>query len=273
MDATESAAGPEARPESRPELRVERDGFVATLTIDRPPNNHISLGLIRAIAATLEALDADEGCRAVVLTGAGKHFCAGADFSKGDSGGLTSPSDRPGWTLYREASRLVRSEKPTIAAVQGAAIGAGLGLSVVADFRIGCAESRFSANFTRLGFHPGFGLSFTLPRLIGPQQSALLFYTGRRIDGAEALRIGLIDQLVDQAAVLRTAQDLAAEIAHSSPAAVQSVRASMRRGFAESFIAATEREFEQQSWQRQMEDFAEGRKAMAERRLPNFTGR
>lgn len=254
-------------------LLETQDGFVVTLSINRPPNNHINRDLIVRIASRLEELDADDGCRAVVLTGAGKHFCAGADFSKGDSGGLSSPEGQPGRIMYVEAARLFRTRKPLIAAVQGAAIGAGLGLSVVADFRVTCAEARYSANFTRLGFHPGFGLSYTLPRLIGEQQAALLFYTGRRITGEDAHRIGLADVLVPQADVLNAAQALAREIAVSSPAAVQGVRASMRRGIAEAFEAATEREFMQQSWQRQMEDFAEGRAAMAERREPNFKGR
>lgn len=254
-------------------LLESQDGFVVTLSINRPPNNHINRDLILRIASRLEALDDDEGCRAVVLTGAGKHFCAGADFSKGDSGGLVSPEGQPGRIMYVEAARLFRTRKPIIAAVQGAAIGAGLGLSVVADFRVTCTEARYSANFTRLGFHPGFGLSYTLPRLIGEQQAALLFYTGRRITGEDAHRIGLADVLVPQAEVLTAAQALAREIAVSSPAAVQGVRASMRRGIAEAFEAATEREFMQQSWQRQMEDFAEGRAAMAERREPNFKGR
>ncbi|HWT10742.1 MAG TPA: enoyl-CoA hydratase/isomerase family protein [Roseomonas sp.] len=254
-------------------LLETQDGFVVTLSINRPPNNHINRDLIVRIASRLEELDADDGCRAVVLTGAGKHFCAGADFSKGDSGGLSSPEGQPGRIMYVEAARLFRTRKPIIAAVQGAAIGAGLGLSVVADFRVTCAEARYSANFTRLGFHPGFGLSCTLPRLIGEQQAALLFYTGRRITGEDAHRIGLADVLVPQAEVLTAAQALAREIAVSSPAAVQGVRASMRRGIAEAFEAATEREFMQQSWQRQMDDFAEGRAAMAERREPSFKGR
>lgn len=254
-------------------LLETRDGHVVTLVMNRPPNNHISRDLIVRMASRLEALDEDGGCRAVVLTGAGKHFCAGADFSKGDSGGLASPEGQPGRIMYVEAARLFRTRKPIIAAVQGAAIGAGLGLAVVADFRVTCTEARYSANFTRLGFHPGFGLSYTLPRLIGGQKAAMLFYTGRRIDGAEAHRIGLADMLVPQAEVLSAAQALAAEIAVSSPAAVQGVRASMRRGMADAFEAATEREFLQQSWQRQMEDFAEGRAAMAERREPRFQGR
>ena len=254
-------------------LLESRDGHVVTLSINRPPNNHINRELMVTLATRLEALDADDGCRVVVLTGAGKHFCAGADFSKGDSGGLASPEGAPGRTLYVEAARLFRTRKPIIAAVQGAAVGAGLGLAVVADFRVTCTEARYSANFTRLGFHPGFGLSFTLPRLIGQQNAALLFYTGRRIDGAEAHRMGLADMLVPQAEVLSAAQALAAEIAVSSPAAVRGVRASMRRGIADAFEAATEREYQQQVWQRQMEDFAEGRAAMAERREPRFKGR
>lgn len=254
-------------------LLAQRDGHVATLTINRPPNNHINRDLMVALAERLEALDDDERCRAVVLTGAGRHFCAGADFSKGDSGGLASPEGKPGRILYVEAARLFRTRKPIIAAVQGAAIGAGLGLAVAADFRVTCAEARFSANFARLGFHAGFGLSYTLPRLIGEQKAALLFYTGRRIDGTEAERIGLADLLVPQAEVLAAAQALAKEIAVSSPAAVQGMRASMRRGMALAFEQATEREFLQQSWQRQMEDFAEGRAAMNERREPDFKGR
>lgn len=254
-------------------LLEAQDGFVVTLSINRPPNNHINRELIVRIAERLEALDDDAGCRAIVLTGTGKHFCAGADFSNGDSGGLSSPEGKPGRILYVEAARLFRTRKPIIAAVQGAAVGAGLGLAVVADFRITCAEARYSANFARLGFHAGFGLSYTLPRLIGEQKAALLFYTGRRIDGTEAERIGLADMLVPQSDVLPAAQALAKEIAVSSPMAVQSMRESMRRDMAVAFEQATEREFHQQSWQRQMEDFAEGRAAMNERREPNFKGR
>ncbi|ONG53258.1 enoyl-CoA hydratase [Pseudoroseomonas deserti] len=262
---------PGSRP--APPLSIERQGHVAVLSFSRPPNNHLDRGLVIALAEALEGLDADAEVRVVVLAGAGRHFCAGADFSGGDSGGLDTPADQPGQTLYRQAARLLRTKKPVVAAIQGAAIGAGLGLAVLADFRIGCAEARFAANFTRLGFHPGFGLSATLPRLIGAQQASLLFYTGRRIDGARALQIGLIDELVAQEAVLPAAIALAGEIALSQPQAVQSVRATLRRGLADIFEQAIEREFEQQLWQRRMEDFAEGRRAMAERRAPDFQGR
>ena len=144
---------------------------------------------------------------------------------------------------------------------------------MVADFRVTCAEARFSANFNRLGFHPGFGLTATLPRLVGVQQAALLFYTGRRIPGDEAVRIGLADLLVPQDEVRKAAQALALEIAQSAPLAVLSTRETMRRGLADEIDAATERELVEQDWLRRTEDFSEGVKAMSERRLPDFHGR
>ena len=89
-----------------------------------------------------------------------------------------------------------------VAAVQGPAVGGGLGLALVADFRVACSEARFSANFNRLGFHPGFGLSVTLPRVVGMQKAAYMFYSGRRVQGEEALAIGLADRLVAKAELL-----------------------------------------------------------------------
>jgi enoyl-CoA hydratase/carnithine racemase len=160
-----------------------------------------------------------------------------------------------------------------VAAVQGPAIGGGLGLALVADFRVTCAEGRFSANFNRLGFHPGFGLSVTLPRLVGMQQAALLFYSGRRIDGAEAQRIGLADVLVAQDAVRGRAIELAAEIATSAPIAVQSTRATLRAGLVEQIRVALARESMEQNAHYKTEDFKEGVAAMAARRTPLFKGR
>ena len=157
--------------------------------------------------------------------------------------------------------------------MQGPAIGGGLGLACMADFRVTCPEGRFSTNFTRLGFHPGFGLTVTLPRLVGQQMAALLFYTSRLIGGEEAVRIGLADVLVPLEEVRAAAQALAREIAQSAPLAVLSTRETMRRGLADTVEAATERELVEQDWLRRTEDFQEGVKATAERRLPNFLGR
>jgi enoyl-CoA hydratase/carnithine racemase len=253
------------------DIDVQLSGHVATVEIRRPPHNFFDNALINQIADAFEALDRDTRCRAVVLAAAGKSFCAGADLPNRPETGAASEGGRAKH-LYKEAVRLFRNRKPIVAAVHGAAVGGGLGLALVADFRVTCTEARFSANFTRLGFHPGFGLTATLPRLIGPQRAALLFYTARRIPGDEAVAMGLADMLVPQAEVRTAAQALALEIAQSAPLAILSTRETLRRGLADSIEAATERELIEQEWLRRTRDFKEGVKAMAERRLPDFTG-
>jgi enoyl-CoA hydratase/carnithine racemase len=256
------------------DVAVSLSGHVATVEIRRPPHNYFDNALIREIAQAFDALDADPQCRAIVLAAEGKSFCAGADFSKRpDTGAASEAGNGEAKHLYKEGTRLFRNKKPVVAAVHGAAVGGGLGLALVADFRVTCPEARFSANFNRLAFHPGFGLTVTLPRVIGPQRAALLFYTGRRIPGDEAVKIGLADLLVAQSEVRSAAQELAAEIAQSGPLAVMSTRETLRRGLAEAVETATERELVEQEWQRRTADFKEGVKAMAERRTPNFEGR
>ena len=253
------------------DITVELEDHVAIVEIHRPPNNFFDYELIRAIADTYEMLDADDDCRGVVLCAEGKHFCAGADFSARESWGQEQLDAQAG-QLYREAARVFGAQKPVIAAVQGAAIGGGLGLACSADYRVTCNEARFSANFARLAFHQGFGLSVTLPRLVGETQASLLLLTGRRVNGTDAVTIGLADQLVPQSEVRDAARILAKEIALSGPLAVQSIRATLRSGLADAVVQATEHELAEQSRLRKTADFREGVKAMSERRPPEFTG-
>jgi enoyl-CoA hydratase/carnithine racemase len=255
------------------DIGVTTDGPVTIVEIQRPPNNFFDVPLIHQIAEAFEAADGDEAQRAVVLCAQGKSFCAGANFAQRGPDGTESPDRQGHKHLYKEAIRLFRTRKPVIAAVQGPAIGGGLGLACMADFRVTCPEGRFSANFTRLGFHPGFGLTATVPRLVGQQMAALLFYTGRRVDGAEAVRIGLADILVPLEQVRAEAVKLAKEIAESAPLAVDSTRETMRRGLADAVEAATERELVEQDWLRKTEDFKEGIKSYAERRPGNWQAR
>ena len=243
------------------------DDFVATVEIRRPPNNFFSMAVIGGIADALETLDHDDRCRAVVLGAAGKHFCAGADFS-GESDEQYTTDD-----LYGAATRIMRTGTPVVAAVQGAAIGGGLGLALTADFRIAAPEARFSANFARLGFHQGFGLSVTLPRLVGDQAAAELLFTGRRVRGDEAVALGLADRLVPLDELRTAAHSLAREIAISAPLAVRSIRATLRGDLADRFEAATRHEAAEQARLRATDDFVEGTRAMGERRDPDFTGR
>jgi enoyl-CoA hydratase/carnithine racemase len=228
------------------EIGVSVDGMVATVEMRRPPHNFFDSALIAEIGEAFERLDDDPDCRTIVLAAEGRSFSAGADFSKRMDTGTVQESARSGAGrhLYKEAIRLFRTKKPIIGAVHGPAVGGGLGLALVPDFRVTCQEARFSANFNRLGFHPGFGLTATLPRLVVAQEE---------VRGA--------------------AQALALEIAQSSPLAVLATRETVRRGLIDAVEAATERELVEQDWLRRTEDFQEGIKAYAERRLPNFQGR
>ena len=156
-----------------PDVQISFDGPVATVEICRPPHNFFTIPLIQHLADAFEDLEADRRCHAIVLAAQGTAFCAGADFSNRDA---TPPhrSPRALNPIYGEAIRMFACRKPVVAAVQGPAIGGGLGLALVGDFRVSCPEAKFSANFNRLGFHPGFGLSVTLPRLVGVQKAAML---------------------------------------------------------------------------------------------------
>jgi enoyl-CoA hydratase/carnithine racemase len=254
------------------DIGVTIAGHVGQIEIQRPPHNYFDNALINEIADALEAFDRDPACRAVVLYAQGKSFCAGADFANrpapgaGGNGGSSKH-------LYKEATRIFRTRKPVVAAVRGAAIGGGPGLALAADFRVTCSEVPFSANFNHLGFHPSFSLTYTLPRLVGQQKANLLFYTGRRVTGDEAVAMGVAEVLVPLAEVRDAATALATEIAQSAPLAVQATRETMRRGFADAAERATERELTDQDWTRKTTDFKEGVKAWGERRLPNFDGR
>jgi enoyl-CoA hydratase/carnithine racemase len=250
------------------DLKVDLgDDFVAVVEIRRAPNNFFDQVLIAALADAFEALDAEPRCRAAVVASEGKHFCAGANFASDVSLGAV------GNHLYDEAVRLFATRTPVVAAVQGAAIGGGLGLALWPDFRVAAPDARFSANFARLGFHHGFGLSVTLPRVVGQQRALELLYTGERIDGERALAIGLADRLAPLDRLRAEARAFAAEIAASGPLAIDSIRETMRGGLAEEIRSATKRERAEQERLQTTADFQEGVAAMAERRPPVFRGK
>lgn len=255
-----------------PDLIAELGGdHVAMIEIDRGPDNYIDVELATGIADVLEQLEGEIDCRAIVLASRGKHFCAGARLSRAADDvprGAINP-------LYAQVARLFSGSIPIIAAVQGAAIGAGLGLALTADFRVAGTQARFGATFARLGFHPGFGISTSLPLVVGEQRALEMLYTGRRLKADEALAIGLCDRLVDgDADALRAAaRELAVEIAGSAPLAVRAIRRTMRGGLAERIRTATDLEHAAQQRLSTSDDYKEGLVATAERRAPQFAGR
>jgi enoyl-CoA hydratase/carnithine racemase len=249
------------------DVTVDLDGNVATVEIHRPPHNYFDPELIGLIADAVTALDDEPAARAVLLCSEGRNFCAGADFGPG--------SDLADHTaeLYAQAVRLFEARTPIIAAVQGAAVGGGLGLALAADFRVASPETVFRCNFARLGFHQGFGITVTLPAVVGQQRALELLYTGGQVKGEEALRIGLADRCVPLDDVRAEARAFALEIAASGPLAVRAIKETMRGGLAAQVANATAREHAVQQELRDSDDFAEGVRATAERRPPEFTGR
>ena len=252
-------------------VKVALDGHVAVVTLDRPPHNFVSVEFMADLADAMEAADASNEVRAIVLQSEGKTFSGGADFA--------SPTDKVASgmegvnALYDQAVRLFSIATPIVAAVQGSAVGAGLGLALVADFRVAAPEARFAANFVKLSFHPGFGLTHTLPRLVGQQRAALMFLTGRRIKAEEGLAWGLVDEVVPSEELRGAALRLAKEIAENAPLAVAATRKTLRAQLAADVRAQTNIEHKEQAILRATEDFAEGVRSVAERRPGNFMGR
>jgi enoyl-CoA hydratase/carnithine racemase len=247
-------------------VSVDLADHVAIVEIHRPPHNWFDITVMTELADAILGLDDVAECRAIVLCSEGKNFCAGADLKGSDLLDATT-------TLYEQAARLFSNRKPVVAAVQGAAVGGGLGLALATDFRVASPETRFTCNFAKLGFHQGFGVSVTLPAVVGQQRALELMYTAVDVRGEEALRIGLADRLVAADELRGAAHAFAEEIAASAPLALLAIRETMRGELAEQVRVATARENREQQRLRTTADFQEGVAAVAERRRPNFTGR
>ena len=248
------------------DLIFSKEQHTAIIKINRPPNNFFDAELIKQIADLLENIDLDNSLRSVILCSEGKNFCAGADISKSSFKENSNTYSK----LYDQAIRLFKTKKPIISIIQGAAVGGGLGLALATDFRIGSKETKFSANFSKLGFHQGFGITVTLPKLIGKQNAKMLLLTGRRIKGEEAYKIGLLDYLMDQKNLMQKAINLAFEINSSGPLGVQSIRKTLNKGLHEEVETILKIEYSEQVRLKDTEDFKEGIKASLERREPNF---
>lgn len=253
------------------DVSLTREHHVGLIEMRRPPHNYFDAALLQNLVDAFTACDDEPECRAIVLCAQGRSFCAGTDFTKrldDDAGDRARAAH-----LYATGMKLFAGRKPVVAAIQGPAVGGGLGLALVADFRVAAPEARFSANFVKIGIHPGFGLTCTLPRVIGDQRASLLFYTGRRLNGDQALAWGLVDLVAPLDSLRDAATTLATEIADAAPLAVQSTRATMRRALDVALAAHLDHELGEQSRLRRTDDHREGVRAVSERRRAHFLGR
>jgi enoyl-CoA hydratase/carnithine racemase len=237
---------------------------IAVVEMHRPPANFFDELLLTELADVVTGLDEDDQVRCIILCSEGKHFCAGADLRDMTAAGIRR--------VYAQALRLFSGRRPIVAAVQGAAVGGGLGLALAADFRAGTPRSRFTANFARIGFHHGFGLSVTLPAAVGQQRAWEMLYTGRVVHGSEALSIGLCDRL-SETDPREAAWELATDLAQAAPLSVRAIRDTMRRQLAAEVGAALDTEAEAQGVLLSTADFREGIEAARTRRDPKFSGR
>jgi enoyl-CoA hydratase/carnithine racemase len=258
---------------SPPAVRVEQDGLVRVLTLERPPHNLLAEPDLAALADALH--DAAGSARAVVLASKGRSFCAGANFRSEDA---PDPTDAQAFrtrtaAFYAQARRIFAAPLPVVAAIHGAAIGAGFGIALACDLRVMSPQAFFQANFVALGIHPGFGLTLTLPRLVGPGRAADLFLTGRRVAGEEAVALGLAERLVPPGHERAAALELAHQIAQGAPLALTGARRTLRRDLAETAAEAMAEELREQAALAGTADAREGVAAVLERRAPRFEGR
>lgn len=255
---------------------VSRDGDVVTLTLNRPDvRNAMTVELTDAFTDAVESVRHDVSVRSVVVTGAGKAFCAGGDLSWIKPGpGANVPDMRAKMRSFYPRFLAVRSlDVPVIAAVNGAAVGAGLCMALACDVRIAADDATLSAPFTRLGMHPGMAATYLLTRLIGTAKAAELMFTARGVDGREAERIGLVNRAVPREEVLTAAMEMAQMIAANAPIPMGMTKRAIY--LAEQADMATMLEYEglAQPITMATADLAEGLAAVKEKRDPRFEGR
>lgn len=246
---------------------------VATITLNEPDNrNSMSPGILAGVRQAVADVRGDPEVRCVIVTGAGSSFCAGADFkSAGPGDDSRSPHERQ-YAIYENFLTVADLEVPTIAALNGHAIGGGFGLALVTDIRVADESAKYGANFVRLGMHPGMATTYLLPRLIGMPRAVELLLTGRLVTGAEAAAMGLVNHAVPAAEVSTRAREIATEIATAAPLAVRWTKRSIYEAQRWQPRANAYDEAMLQSRSIETADFREGVRALLNKETPEFKG-
>lgn len=250
---------------------------IGLITLNRPSErNSMTAELLDAFGARLEEVRRDPHLRCLVVTGTGSCFSSGADFKaqiqRHDAERTRLPHEAS-FAMYTSFLGILDVEVPVIGALNGHAVGGGFGLSLLCDIRVGNVASKYGANFTRLGLHPGLGIAYMLPRLIGVSNASELLFTGRLVDGAEAQRLGILSRAVPAEEVLPAALTLANEIGRAAPLAVRTTKATLRAHLGWDVRGAAMQEAFAQAATVGTEDFKEGMAALLGKREPVFKGR
>jgi enoyl-CoA hydratase/carnithine racemase len=260
------------------ELLVERDGPVAILTLNRPERlNAISGPMLTALSESLVECDRDPGVRAIILTGAGRGFCAGLDLQDAASGAGIGGGGGGGLGVtldLRDAPPVVlhRIDTPTICALNGGAAGYGMDLALGCDIRIAAEQAKLAAAFTKRGVLPESGGTWLLPRLVGWARAAEIIFTGRTLRAQDCFDLGLVSKVVPGELLMKEARALAAEIASNAPLAVQASKRMMRMGLTETFDDHVHHVYLQLLPLFRSKDFREGMTAFLQKREPEFQG-
>ena len=259
-------------------LRIDRDGQVATVALNRPEKlNAIDRNLHLEMMAACAELRDDDDVRVVIFTGEGRGFCSGADLTgarpNDEHATRGERLDEYNW-VGRQALMVYRDlNKPTIAAVNGVAAGAGMGLALACDMRVGCENTRFKTVFIERSLSPDSGLSYFLPRIVGSSRAFDLVFTSRSVDAEEAYRLGLLDRLTTAENLLGDAKELARQIADWPPVAMQMSKRALQRSLDTTLEDQLQYETHSIVFARRApHDVAEAAASFRERRPPVFTG-
>jgi 2-(1,2-epoxy-1,2-dihydrophenyl)acetyl-CoA isomerase len=256
---------------------------VATITLNRPERmNAFTNTMIAEWAQAIETARLDREVRAVIVTGAGRGFCAGADLRAGSgvpeaarTEGTLSAASRRNWLrdgVHNVPRQVALLDKPYIAALNGAAVGAGMDMASMADIRIAAEEARFAMTYVKVGLVPGDGGCYYLPHIVGLAKALELIWTGDFIDAREALRIGYVSQVVPASELMTAARELALRIAQGPAVAIQLAKRLVYRGLTMDVNEALEAAGQAMAIVQSTEDAKEGPRAFAEKRAPKFTG-
>lgn len=265
------------QPAIAPVLLESREGAILTLTMNRPDKlNSLNVDLTTALLEAFRCAAADPELRAIVLTGAGRAFCAGGDLALiADARRRNAGQELE--SLLRGGSHLALAicdtPVPILAAVNGPAAGAGMNVALACDVRMASENAAFGQNFAKVGLFPDFGGTYFLPRLVGPARAAELFYTGDMISAAEAERIGVVNHVVPHDRLAAEARALAGKLAEAPPIAARAVKKVLFGAERAVLERALEMEVQQQVKCFLSEDCTEGLRAFFEKRAPQFRGR